>query len=292
MYAEELSFPAIYYGIGRQFNLDVRVTPFMIATSEIRRSDRRGVTPEHILYMAMKIMRLRVVQGIYSMFRCMPQTANITRKMLEDRTFLDECVDKNLAFLKSVPNSVQYWMDRKKDLFAMIRQLGKPSMFLTLSANEIHWPNLLKILHELSDAFTDVSVTDPLVHLTRSMRSHLVNEDPVTCCIYFNKLLDCVMALLQAKGKMNPFGKYRVVDFFQRIEFQHRGSPHAHILLWLDCDCREPVSESMPNTIQLVIDLCSVSRDDLPGDQYNNQVHRHAPNEVKQHAASTYPTGR
>lgn len=275
VYAEELSFPAIYYGTGRQFNLDVRVTPFMIATSEIRRSDRRGVTPEHILYMAMKIMRLRVVEGIYSMFRCIRQTGNITRKMLEGRTFLDECVDKNLAFLKSLPNSVQYWMNRKKDLFAMIRQLGKPSMFLTLSANEIHWPNLLKILHELSDAFTDVSVTDPLVDLTRSMRSHLVNEDPVTCCIYFNKLVDCVMALLQAKGKMNPFGKYRVVDFFQRIEFQHRGSPHAHILLWLDCDYREPVSESMPNTIQLVTDLCSVSRDDLPGDQYNNQVHRH-----------------
>ncbi|CAD7078747.1 unnamed protein product [Hermetia illucens] len=89
----------------------------------------------------------------------------------------------------------------------------------------------------------------------------------------FNKLVDCVVALLQAKGKMNPFDKYRVVDFFQRIEFQRRGSPHAHILLWFDCDNREPVSE--PNTIQLVTDLCAVSRDDLPGDQYNNQIHRH-----------------
>ncbi|CAD7087562.1 unnamed protein product [Hermetia illucens] len=157
----------------------------------------------------------------------------------------------------------------------MIRQLGKPSMFLTMSANEIHWPNLLKILHKLSDAFTDVSIIDPLVDLTRPMHSHLVNEDPVTCCIYFNKLVDCVMVLLQAKGKMNPFRKYRVVDFFQRIEFQHRGGPHAHILLWLDCDNREPVSESMPNTIQLVTDLCSVSRDGLPGDRYNNQIHRH-----------------
>ncbi|GFV30001.1 hypothetical protein TNCV_3100781 [Trichonephila clavipes] len=36
-----------------------RVTPFMIATSELRCVDRRGVTPQHLLYMAMKIMRLR-----------------------------------------------------------------------------------------------------------------------------------------------------------------------------------------------------------------------------------------
>jgi hypothetical protein len=27
---------------------------------------------------------------------------------------------------------------------------------------------------------------------------------------------------------------YRVRDYFLRIEFQHRGSPHAHILLWLE----------------------------------------------------------
>jgi hypothetical protein len=72
----------------------------MMATSEIRRSDRRGVTPEHILYMAMKIMRLRVTEGIYNLFLCVRQTANITRKMLEDRTFLNECIDKNRAFLK------------------------------------------------------------------------------------------------------------------------------------------------------------------------------------------------
>ncbi|GFS37122.1 helitron_like_N domain-containing protein [Trichonephila inaurata madagascariensis] len=87
-----------------------------------------------------QILWLRVVEGIYSTFQCVPQTANITRKMLEQRTFIDECVDKNLAFLKYLPNSVQDWMDRKKGLFAMIGQLGTPSMFLTLSANGIHWP--------------------------------------------------------------------------------------------------------------------------------------------------------
>lgn len=54
-YAEDLSFPDIYYGVGRKFRLGIRVTPFMIVTSEICRRDRRGATPEHILYMAMEI---------------------------------------------------------------------------------------------------------------------------------------------------------------------------------------------------------------------------------------------
>ncbi|GFW94966.1 hypothetical protein TNCV_1464641 [Trichonephila clavipes] len=33
-----------------------------MATSEIRRTDRRGATPDHVLYMAMKMLRIRVVE--------------------------------------------------------------------------------------------------------------------------------------------------------------------------------------------------------------------------------------
>jgi hypothetical protein len=57
--AEDLSFPSIYLGQARTFKTNVKVTPFMMATSEIRRKDGRGVTPQHIIYMAMKILRLR-----------------------------------------------------------------------------------------------------------------------------------------------------------------------------------------------------------------------------------------
>jgi hypothetical protein len=69
-YAKELSFPSIYYGHPHTFSMNISVTPYMIATSEIHRRNRRGVTPQHILYMAMKILRLRVVDGIYNTFRC------------------------------------------------------------------------------------------------------------------------------------------------------------------------------------------------------------------------------
>ncbi|GFV35194.1 uncharacterized protein TNCV_619911 [Trichonephila clavipes] len=62
VHGEELSFPQIYYGVPRQFDLNVRVTPYMMATSEIRRTDRRGATPDHVLYMAMKMLRIRVVE--------------------------------------------------------------------------------------------------------------------------------------------------------------------------------------------------------------------------------------
>lgn len=97
-----------------------------------------------------------------------------------------------------------------------------------------------------------------------------MSEDPVTCCTYFNKLVNVILQLLSSTAN-SPFGKYRVVDYFKRIEFQHRGSPHAHILLWLANDPRETVSEDMPLTVRLIDFLCSVSGEDLP-ETYANQV--------------------
>jgi hypothetical protein len=196
-YAEEMSFPSIYLGEPGTFCID-KVTPYMMATSEIRRRDHQGVKPEHILYMAMKIMWLRLTEGLYVTFKNMGDTAIITRKDTEDKKFMGNFMERNLSFIKSIPNSVAYWMQRKKDVFAMIRQLGKPMVFLTLSASEYRWPDLLKILYKLREG-KEYEGTNPAVELGANRRSDLENEDPVTCCVYFDKLVDTIMHLLQNK---------------------------------------------------------------------------------------------
>ena len=215
--------------------------------------------------------RFRVNNDTQNTFKC-TGSANITRAMLNDRMFLETCVERNLLFLKSIPNSVQYWQQRKHDVFAMIRQLGKPTMFMTLSASEKRWPELLKILHKLSGEHS-IDLTEPMEQLNAFMRTKLVSNDPVTCCIYFSKFVDSFMNILSS-SKFSPFGKYYVVDYFKRIEFQKRGSPHAHILLWLNNDPGEEISEDMPATVELIDFLCSVSRADLP-ETYCNQSHKH-----------------
>ena len=148
-HAEELSFPSIYLGQFRKFRDGVQVTPYMIATSELRRSDRRAVTPYHVLYVAMKIMRLRVRDSLTVAFKHVGKDTKITRKQIEDEDYINNCVETNLAFLRSIPNSMWYWADKKKNLFAMIRQFGKPTVFLTVSANEIGWTDLLQLLYKL-----------------------------------------------------------------------------------------------------------------------------------------------
>ncbi|GBM50069.1 hypothetical protein AVEN_138848-1 [Araneus ventricosus] len=49
---------------------------------------------------------MRIVDGIRSSFRCVRNMEIVTRKEIEDPAFINECVEKNSAFLKSLPNSL------------------------------------------------------------------------------------------------------------------------------------------------------------------------------------------
>lgn len=154
----------------------------------------------------------------------------------------------------------------------MIRQLGKPTIFLTLSANEYSWSDLLRLLYKLEMGKEWNGEDNPATSMGSDLRTTLVNEDPVTCCLYFDKLVDTIICLLKSKS-YSPFGVYRVVDYFKRIEFQQRGSPHAHILLWLSPDPKEPIDENMPATIHLIDDLISVNSDRIENEKL--QIHKH-----------------
>lgn len=48
--------------------------------------------------------------------------------------------------------------------------------------------------------------------------AEVVNNDPVACALYFDKLLRVIMNILQSR-KAPPFSLYRVVDYFKWIEF-------------------------------------------------------------------------
>jgi hypothetical protein len=87
-HAEELSFPTIYLGRFRTFSEDLNVTPFMMATSELR-SDRRGVTPYHLPYMAMKIMRFRVRDSLTIAFKHVGKDTNITREQIQSEEYIN-----------------------------------------------------------------------------------------------------------------------------------------------------------------------------------------------------------
>ena len=67
--------------------------------------------------------------------------------------------------------------------------------------------------------------------LTWQEKTKLVQKDPVTCSRYFDhRVQEFLNTIL--KSKCEPIGKLR--DFFYGVEFQQRGSPHIHMLVWIE----------------------------------------------------------
>ena len=115
-HAEELTFPGIFFGQFRSFRDRVNATPFQIATSELRRADRRGACPQHLLYVGMTILRFRVRDSLYIAFKHIGKDTRITRESIQSTDYINNCIESNLAILRTIPNSAHYWSERKKCL--------------------------------------------------------------------------------------------------------------------------------------------------------------------------------
>ena len=83
---------------------------------------------------------------------------SFTASQVQDTAFLSQHVpnDKAYRFLKNVRGSPPYYQRTFYDLLAMIRQLGTPTWFFTLSAADMKWPDMIQIIaRQYGEHFSD-----------------------------------------------------------------------------------------------------------------------------------------
>ncbi|CAL1671665.1 unnamed protein product [Lasius platythorax] len=127
-------------------------------------------------------------------------------------------VNKLLCWASKIRGSAPYLYQRKLELQAMVSQLGVPTLFLTLSSADLWWPCMYRHL--------GVSPGDHSEKELSKIMQRKLNENPRVADEYFAKRVDEYMKIL---GK-----KFNIQDFWWRFEYQHRGSPHIHAVLWMD----------------------------------------------------------
>ena len=138
--------------------------------------------------------------------------------------------DAAFRFMKNVRGSPSYWKTVMFDLLAMVRQLGIPTWFLTLSAADLKWPEVIQSIAKQYG--TTLSVED-IKHLSWEEKCKWLRTNPVTAARMFQFRLETFFKEV-LMSDAQPLGDLQ--DFMIRIEFQNRGSPHAHCLLFI----REP----------------------------------------------------
>jgi len=232
LHSEELAFPNIFWGFARSEIHPVQIHYSDIVKSELRRRDRRvAMCVENIFYKFKRCQMHSILSKVNVAVR-KHKTGHTTFKAGQFRHA--DAVDKLIKFddgyriLKEIRGSPPYWEKAQKDVYAMIRQLGPGHLFLTLSAAETRWIHLLKILSVLVDNVT--LSDDDISSLSWSTKCRLISADPVTCARHFDYSIHQFFNSF-LKSFLSPFGM--LADFWYRIEFQQRGSPHMHCLLWL-----------------------------------------------------------
>ena len=101
----------------------------------------------------------------------------------------------------------------------MLREWGPPALFLTLSCAEYDAPEMSTYLHKVNDNIPD---NYPI--------GKLCTEDPISVTRKFDQKFHNFFSIVILKGKV--LGK--VTHHFVKKEYQARGAPHYHVLLWIE----------------------------------------------------------
>lgn len=150
---------------------------------------------------------------------------------IKKNSFQNKSVEEIKALLETRPhlaNNIMYygstlrgskafWYKRCGELLSMVNQLGTPTIFFTLSAADLHWPDLFRLLAPNTN-------NETLKHMNRTK---LMSENPLIVATFFNERVKTFV-----EDVINV--KFKVKDFWYRFEWQHRGSPHIHGVLWID----------------------------------------------------------
>nr|XP_029718435.1 uncharacterized protein LOC115261217 [Aedes albopictus] len=228
---EYLCFPKIFAGKPRILT-DKNITDNDIIKWEIRHYKNR-TEPRRILHLSKKKLLNESYNSIKVAIRKKKNAKNVTAQQALQPSFIGGLLsfDNGLRFMDQMRCAPAYMQQKKKVLCAQIRQIGTPVFFLTVSAVETNWPELIQALIEYTTG-AKVSLYDAL-NLTYEERAKLVKENPVFTAMYYDNKIKNLMKII-TKPEGGVFETHVVTDFFRRREFQQRGSPHDHILLWVD----------------------------------------------------------
>ena len=275
--AEYLCFPSIFCGQTPP-SKEERIVPVHysdIVKWELRGIDRRAAQSVPNIFFKHKKLQMKQISDKVNLAvrRCKKRGQKITAAEARDANYLDKLVnlDEGYYIFRQLRNSPAYLEMRKKDIFAMIRQLSLPTWFMSLSAADTRWTDLLKMLAKLNDGI-EYSETE-LERLTWQEKTKLVQKDPVTCSRYFDhRVQEFLNTIL--KSSSEPIGK--VLDYFYRVEFQQRGSPHIHMLVWVE-NAPTLETKSEEEIIEFVDQYLTCSSDnEKTANLVNLQSHKHS----------------
>jgi len=152
-------------------------------------------------------------------------TAGMMSSNFKERVKSFIASDDAFTFMNTLKGTPAYWKRFLFEVLAMVKQLGIPTFFMTLSCADLRWNELVEIITKLKGH--DIS-EEEISNLNYYQRTEILNSNPVLLARHFQYRVETFFKIIVVNGPLGEVKYYAI-----RVEFQVRGSPHIHSLLWV-----------------------------------------------------------
>lgn len=263
-----LTFPHLFPTgeFGFDVKRDTKLTLRKYFMARLCNKDNRFATNVEYLFYAQFLTDFKQVSDSINIAlrKATSQTSTaITAGQLKDDEYRKQLIqaDKAYQFLQTVRGSPAYCKKILYDLLGMIKQLGPFTWFLTLSAADLRWPETICIIaHQFKVKLTK----EDIENMSWEERCSWIRKNPITAARQFDYRVQQFTRLV-----INGEVLGNISDFYYRVEFQQRGSPHIHMVLWsLDAPHFESAEE------QVIADFIdSYISCNLPEEENNEELY-------------------
>ena len=140
-FSEECCFPALFptgqFGFNARRNIPLTVTKYCNSRL-LNYTGRFASNPEYLFFIQYIVEQKKVSDNIAIALRKM--NGNVTAGALRGATGdLQQLIfnDQTFLFLQQIPGSPPYWKKFQNEVLAMVKQLGMPTWFMTLSCADL-----------------------------------------------------------------------------------------------------------------------------------------------------------
>ena len=230
-HCEELAHPHLFPTgkFGYQVKRDVALSPVKYFNQRFLNYTQKFASDSDYIFFAHSVILKLYLNNQINIAMRKVASNSLTAGML-NRNFKEKvkefiATDKAFSFMNCIKGTPAYWKKFLYEVLAMVKQLGVPTFFLTLSCADLRWDELISIISKLNNLnLTESDITN----LSYLKRCNLLNSNPILVARHFQYRVEIFLKEIVING---PLGKTKY--YVIRVEFQVRGSPHIHSFLWM-----------------------------------------------------------
>ena len=249
-YLDVMCFPTLFPtgSFGAHHDRSVSISQSEYAKSRLLNKDSRfRKDAQYVFYLYWQKELRDLNSGIYNLLRNAGNTEMRVSELLRQVESSDQKLEVNLStVLQSIRGTKQFWNLKRGNLNCMCREYGPPTLFMTFSCAEYDSEDIERYLRKVNDVSPGYS------------HNKLCVEDPISVSRKFSQQFHAWQVLGE------------ITHYFWKKEYQARGAPHYHMVVWIDG--APVVGVDDPETVTKFIDERIMCK--LPCEKENPTLYR------------------